>query len=147
MFAAFPNLPRGVFVAILLAVAGVTVSCSNRPSTEPKPEDLTGRYVPSDLTDKRMHAGSELVLRSDGGCDLKDFPVVSYSSGTSDVFYYTNSGTWRLKKDLSTWTMVIDLHSQIEVQLNVLNSGPPYRIAQEGESVEDDMLFFDKTKQ
>ena len=138
---------RSICNAILLALVAVMVSCNNRPSTEPKSEDLAGRYVPSDLTDKRLHVDSELLLRSDGSCELKDFPVVTYVSGGGDVFYYTNSGSWRLKKDLATWTMVIDLHSKDEVQLNILNSKAPYRIAQEGENVEDDILFFDKAKQ
>ena len=154
---------RGIWGAILVAITLLTVSCINYPQSEPRIEDLVGRYVPSDLSDRRMHADSELILHSDKTCELKDFPLISYSfirppartfplqtssllefPREGDVCYSTNTGTWRVQDNI---TIVIGLPNQSEIELHMLNAAPPYRIAQGAENVDDDILFFIKVKQ
>jgi hypothetical protein len=153
----------GIGVAILAAIALLTASCTNYPQSEPRIDDLAGRYVPSDSSDKRMRADSELVLHSDKTCELHNFPVISYSfvrppartfplqelsllefPRKGDVCYSTSSGTWRVEDNI---TIAIDLPNQSEIELHILNAAPPYRIAQAAENIDDDVLSFIRAKQ
>ena len=128
-----------------LALTAITLlGCTEHTLNPPKKEDMVGKYKPEDLSDKRLHPGSSIELKSNGTCHLTDFPYVDYyGPNQSQIHYYDQDGSWEIS-GLGSLKLVVTI-SGAPLEFNLLNNSPPYRIAQSGENVEFDELIFHKT--
>jgi hypothetical protein len=137
------SLRRRAF-CLVLAMAAL-ISCTEHTQTKPNASDLIGKYKPADLNDPRLHADSEIDLQSDGTCQLIDYPYVEYESHSSSLKYLNTQGTWAVTTYGGYWHFEVTVNGTGLV-LNLLHNAPPYQISQEGEDVDDDILFFNQTR-
>ena len=144
---------RGVVAGAALCF--LLSACVERALHQPNEEEFVGLYLPDDAKESGIRPDSALRIETRGRCKLVDFPVASYASGstTPELRYYSQEATWNFSTDGSECNLAIFLRSdsirdQSDITLRILSNRGfleakiPYRVSQEGEDVEDDILIF-----